>query len=93
MLSTHGAGLFVKLTKGKTMKDEIHLRTLASRADLKRLGINVSNTTLLRWEARGRFPRRIRMAGTSVAWFLSEIEDWLADRAAERARTHYADAG
>jgi len=52
-------------------------KTLATRADLKRLGINVSNTTLLRWEARGRFPRRIRMAGTSVAWFLSEIEDWL----------------
>ncbi|WP_299828654.1 AlpA family transcriptional regulator [uncultured Roseobacter sp.] len=73
------------------MKDEIHLRTLASRADLKRLGINVSNTTLLRWEARGRFPRRIRMAGTSVAWFLSEIEDWLAESAAERVRTHYAE--
>lgn len=29
-------------------------KTLATRADLKRLGINVSNTTLLRWEARGR---------------------------------------
>lgn len=91
MLSTHGAGLSVKLTKGKTMKDETHLRTLASRADLKRLGINVSNTTLLRWEARGRFPRRIRMAGTSVAWFVSDLEDWLAERDAERARTHYAE--
>lgn len=66
-------------------------KTLASRADLRRLSINVSNTTLLRWEARGRFPRRIRMAGTSVAWLLSEIEDWLADRAAERSRTHYAE--
>ncbi len=91
MLSTHGAGPFVNLTKGKTMKDEVHLRTLASRADLKRLGINVSNTTLLRWEARGRFPRRARPGGTTVAWFMSEIEDWLADRADERARTHYSD--
>ncbi|MDF1735106.1 MAG: AlpA family phage regulatory protein [Minwuia sp.] len=66
-------------------------KTLATRTDLKCLGINVSNTTLLRWEARGRFPRRIRMGGTSVAWFLPEIEDWLAERASERARTHYAD--
>ncbi len=66
-------------------------KTLATRADLKRVGIEVSNTTLLRWEARGRFPRRIRMAGTSVAWFLCEIEDWLAARAAERARTRYAE--
>lgn len=73
------------------MKDEIHLRTLASRADLKRLGITVSNTTLLRWEARGRFPRRIRMAGTSVAWLVSDLENWLAERDAERARTHYAE--
>ena len=73
------------------MKIEDGRKTLASRDDLERLGINVSNTTLLRWEKHGRFPRRIRMAGTSVAWFLSEIEEWLAERAAERARTHYAD--
>lgn len=66
-------------------------KRLATRADLKRLGITVSNTTLLRWEARGRFPRRARPGGTTVAWFMSEIEDWLAERAAERARTHYAD--
>jgi prophage regulatory protein len=70
------------------MKEQ-HTKTLAVRDDLKRLGINVSNTTLLRWEARGRFPRRIRMAGTSVAWFQREIEDWLVERADERARTHY----
>lgn len=64
---------------------------LASRADLKRLCISVSNSTLLRWEARGRFPRRIRMAGTSVAWLLSEVEDWVIARADEREHTHYAD--
>jgi len=73
------------------MKIEDGRKTLATRDDLKRFGINVSNTTLLRWEARGRFPRRIRMAGTTVAWFVSDIEDWLAERADERARTHYAE--
>ncbi|HEY8594560.1 MAG TPA: AlpA family phage regulatory protein [Devosiaceae bacterium] len=66
-------------------------QALANRADLARLGIKVSNSTLLRWEAAGRFPRRIRMAGTSVAWLLNEIEQWLADRAEERSRTFYAD--
>lgn len=73
------------------MRIDSDSKTLATRDDLKRFGIYVSNTTLLRWEARGRFPRRIRMAGTSVAWFMPEIEDWLSERAAERARTHYAD--
>ncbi|UWR16307.1 AlpA family transcriptional regulator [Sulfitobacter sp. M368] len=66
-------------------------KALATRADLKRLGIIVSNSTLLRWEARGRFPRRVRLAGTSVAWLLKEIEQWLAERAEARSRTHYAD--
>lgn len=73
------------------MKLEDGRKTLATRDDLKRMGINVSNTSLLRWEKQGRFPRRIRMAGTTVAWFVSDLEDWLTDRAAERARTHYAD--
>lgn len=55
-------------------------KMLTTRDDLKRMGIKVSNVTLLRWEARGRFPRRIRMAGTTVAWFMSEIQDWLIGR-------------
>lgn len=70
--------------------EENHPR-LATRDDLKRMGIKVSNTTKLRWEAQGRFPRRIRLGGTTVAWFMSEIEDWLTERDSERARTFYAD--
>jgi len=66
-------------------------RILLNRTDLKRLGILVSNSSLLRWEHAGRFPRRIRMAGTSVAWLKSEVDAWLSDRATERANHHYAD--
>lgn len=66
-------------------------RILLNRTDLKRLGILVSNSSLLRWEHAGRFPRRIRMAGTSVAWLKSEVDAWLSDRANERANHHYAD--
>lgn len=64
---------------------------LATRDDLKRMGIKVSRTTILRWESQERFPRRIRLGGTTVAWFMSELEDWLTERDAERARTFYAD--
>ncbi|WP_282130076.1 helix-turn-helix transcriptional regulator [Roseobacter litoralis] len=73
------------------MTDQKLNKKVATRDDLKRMGIRVSNTTLLRWEYHERFPRRIKMGGTSVAWFMSEIEDWLAERDAERARTHYAE--
>lgn len=73
------------------MTDSMADKTLATRDDLKRMGITVSNTTTLRWEKQGRFPRRIRMGGTTVAWFMSEIKEWLAERSEERSRTHYAD--
>ncbi len=66
-------------------------RLLYQREDLREMGITKSNTTLLRWEQLGRFPRRVRMAGTSVAWLASDIEQWFRDRAEERAHYRYAD--
>lgn len=66
-------------------------RVLLVREDLQSIGIKVSNSSLLRWEHAGRFPRRIRMAGTSVAWLKSEVDEWLSERASERTSTHYAD--
>jgi len=67
-------------------------KRLALREDLAdTFGIQVSNTTLLRWEQLGRFPRRLRLAGTTVCWRMDEIEQWLEDRSAERANHHYAE--
>ena len=66
-------------------------KVLLSRSDLKALGINVSNSSLLRWEQLGRFPRRVRMAGTTVAWLKSEVDSWLEARAEERKHHVYAD--
>ena len=66
-------------------------KVLLSRNDLKALGINVSNSSLLRWEQVGRFPRRIRMAGTTVAWLKTEVDEWLEARAEEREHHVYAD--
>ncbi|MBZ0164551.1 MAG: AlpA family phage regulatory protein [Notoacmeibacter sp.] len=66
-------------------------KVLLTRADLKSLGITVSNSSLLRWEQHGRFPRRIRMAGTTVAWLKAEVDAWLEARAEERSQHVYAD--
>ena len=62
-----------------------------SRADLKALGITVSNSSLLRWEAAGRFPRRVRLAGTTVAWPYRDVMTWCEERIAERGRFTYAE--
>ena len=66
-------------------------KVLLSRDDLKRLGVDKSNTTLLRWEMLGRFPRRVKPGGTSVCWRASEIKAWLEELIAERSKHVYAD--
>lgn len=50
-----------------------HNKILLAREDLPRLGITISNSTMLRLEAQGRFPKRVRLGAHSVAWLASEI--------------------
>lgn len=59
-------------------------KILLVREDLPRLGINLSPSTLLRLEAAGKFPKRVRIGAHSVAWLASEIHDHIETLAAER---------
>lgn len=71
---------------------QIQPTVLLSRNDLKNLGITLSNSSLLRAEARGAFPRRLRLSPATVCWDSAEVAEWLDHRKAERADWHYADA-
>lgn len=62
-----------------------------TRADLKALGIEQSNSSLLRAESRNAFPRRVRLSAAKVCWDRQEVLDWIEARKAERAGWHYAD--
>ena len=66
-------------------------KILLSRVDLKALGIGQSNTTLLRLESRGAFPRRLRVGGTGVCWRRDEILNWFEQSSADRSKHHYSD--
>lgn len=59
-------------------------KVLLTRDDLPRLGITISPSTLLRLEAAGNFPKRIRLGHHSVAWLASEIDAHIAHLAASR---------
>lgn len=59
-------------------------KLLLTRDDLPRLGITISPSTLLRLEAAGKFPRRIRLGHHSVAWLATEIEAHIAQLAGAR---------
>lgn len=61
-----------------------NVKVLLVRKDLVRLGINISNSTMLRWEAAGKFPKRVRVGDQSVAWLASEIHQHVATLAANR---------
>ena len=46
--------------------------------------IGLSDVTIWRLEKAGKFPRRITLGGNSVGWFESEVNAWLAAKAADR---------
>jgi prophage regulatory protein len=44
----------------------------------------MSDSTIRRLELEGRFPKRMRLGGSACGWLLSEVNQWLAERAAAR---------
>jgi prophage regulatory protein len=55
--------------------------------DLKSKGITFGNDYLLDLERRGKFPRRIKIAGTRfVGWLEEEVDRHIEAMAAERER-------
>jgi|APTNR8051073442_1049403.scaffolds.fasta_scaffold02340_3 prophage regulatory protein len=60
------------------------MTSLITREGLKSRGISYSNVHLIRLENAGRFPRRVTLSRTRVAWAADEIESWLKDLIAER---------
>lgn len=57
---------------------------LLTRADLRERGIRISNSTMLRMEAKGRFPKRRYLTPKTVVWKLEEIDEFLARLLADR---------
>lgn len=53
--------------------------TLINRKTLLEM-IPLSARTIYNLEQRGEFPSRIALTSRNVAWQLSEVEQWIADR-------------
>lgn len=58
-----------------------------SREALRSIGINYSNTHLLRLERAGQFPSRIYLSAGKVVWPLAEIDEWIIERDIARRNT------
>lgn len=57
---------------------------LLSNDDLRARGITLSRVQLWRLERAGKFPKRVRVSPNRIAWLESEIDEYIAERAAER---------
>jgi prophage regulatory protein len=51
----------------------------------------LSKAQILRLERLGRFPARVPISERSRGWLMSEVEQWVRDRAAERGGEKQAD--
>ena len=58
---------------------ELAHKTLINRKTLLRM-VPLSDRTIYNLEQQGEFPRRIVLTSRSVAWDLSEIEEWIEQR-------------
>lgn len=47
--------------------------------------LGLSDPTVYRMEKAGKFPKRLRLGGNSVGWLQSEVDGWIAERAAARS--------
>lgn len=45
--------------------------------------VGASRSTIFRWEREKKFPKNFRLGPNSVAWLLSDIEEWLLERSKE----------
>lgn len=66
-----------------TMKALIPMKVL-SKKQLGEMGITWTNQHLRRLEAAGKFPKRIHLGPTTIAWLEEEIDAWVKARIGER---------
>jgi prophage regulatory protein len=62
-----------------------YLKQIVSKKELKTVcGIPYSHQHIARLEKVGKFPKRIQLGQCRVAWLMSEVEEWVDKKLAER---------
>jgi len=46
--------------------------------------IPLSHVTIWRMEKAGKFPKRVQIGGNSVGWLVSEVNQWMKQKAEAR---------
>lgn len=62
-----------------------------TRKDLRDLGIKVSSSTLIRWQVAGKFPKAVRLGGSTLAWPRDQVMRWCEQCIKDAENFTYAD--
>lgn len=54
------------------------------RLDHVAIQTGLGKSTILAWEATGKFPKAIRLSTTLRVWLESDINNWITDKATTR---------
>ncbi|WP_201752611.1 helix-turn-helix transcriptional regulator [Sphingomonas changnyeongensis] len=60
------------------MTDRSNDRLIRLPEVLRRTGL--SRSTIYGWIENGRFPRQVQLSARCVAWYESEVNEWIAAR-------------
>ena len=63
---------------------ELPARTRLVRKPELQAIVGLSDPTIYRLEKQGKFPKRLKIGGNSVAWMESEVLDWIQSKADAR---------
>ena len=67
--------------------DTVEVDRIISGREVREM-VSYSLMQIWRLERDGRFPRRIKLGPGRVGWSLREVQDWIAERKAERDEGH-----
>ena len=60
------------------------LPRMITKAELRQI-VPYTPQHILRLEKQNKFPKRVQVGANRVAWLLSEIESWVAERTSARS--------
>ena len=59
------------------------MHRIVTRKELREM-VPYTPQHILRLEKQGKFPKRLQVGDNRVGWLLSEVQAWIAERAARR---------
>ena len=62
-----------------------HLQPSFTKLESAAKQVGLGKSTVLAWEATGRFPRAVRLSATVRVWLQQDIDDWILDQHAKTA--------